>query len=185
MYVKVKNSSYFLTLMNEDIFAKVAFYKKDDFEITNDKLLVLKRNIKKAKSKYDVLVVLLSIVLKSNNEELIKNVSLKLEKANNNLNTCTRDLEIFESKLAYLLLKGILKIDKVKYFGFGEEYIKNLLTRYSNQLEDQYNEYYYNEKTGLTSQLNKGKPSMVLPYTPFSVKKELEKREVKQNSKRI
>lgn len=176
MYIKAKRNSYFLNLMNEDFCAKVAFYKDKDLDLTNDKLNELKTNVKIAERKYNVISAILSLVLKSNNEELIKKIALKLEKANKNLALCNNDLEIFESKLAFLLLKDILKIDKVKYFGFSEEYIENLITRYNNQLENQYDEYYYNEKTGLTSQMNKGKLSIILPYTPFAVEKEIERK---------
>lgn len=98
---------------------------------------------------------------------------------------CTNDLEIFESKLAFLLLKEILKIDKVKYFGFSEEYIKNLLTRYKKETENQYDEYYYNEKTGVLSKIIENGFYRPFTYIPSSVANEIEKRKTNLNIKRI
>lgn len=185
MYIKIKNSSYFLNLMNNDIYAKVVFYKNENLDITNDKLIELKKEVKRAEKRYSVLYAILSLVVKFENESLTKCVALKLEKASKNVNLCFRNLEIFESKLAYILLKDILKVDKAKYLGFTEIYIKDLLSRFKKELENQYDEYYYNEKTGVVSQISEKGYLRPLPYIPTRVQNEIEKRERKQYVKMV
>ena len=68
--------------------------------------------------------------------------------------SCLNKMDTFESNLAYLLISGIINLEKSKQLGFNSDYIRNLLEQYKKQVENPYVEYYYNEKTGTYRRLS-------------------------------
>ncbi len=183
MNIKLKNSSYFINLIENDWYAMICFDKADSFDLINKKLIELKSNLDKAEKKYNISDAFLSAVMYFKNDELTKKAALRVEKNFQIVNKNSDALRKFESELAYLLIKGVLTKEITHKLGFDEQYIKGLLTRYKNEAENPYTEYYYNEKNGVLSKKNENGFYWPLPYIPVSVANEINKREHKQSRK--
>lgn len=93
------------------------------------------------------------------------------------LQTSNNKIEIFESNLAALMLLEIIDIERAKGLGHNEEYLKCLLEIYKTKTDRRYGSYYYDEKSGRTSQITESGLYKILPYTPQSVICKLNKRE--------
>lgn len=170
MHIKVKKQSYFLDLMNDPTLAAVSFHNKDMGKFNNQRLIELQNNYKKAKTRYNQNSFLLSIALFLGLENKTYNLALKLEQEHKKMMSRLRDIDIFESELAYLLISGIISFEKCKQLGFNSDYVRNLLEQYKKQIENPYVEYDCYEKTGTTSVQTENGKLLILPYTPYTIK---------------
>lgn len=177
MVIKTEHKDYFMNLIrNLDPKCIESFFKSEVVdEISNQKLKEIQNDLKCAEYKYNLMQKVLPIVISLNNENFTKKTALKTEQIRKQLNKCENRLDIFESNLAYLLITETLNLQTAKILGFDTEYIKNLLTKYNNKLKTCNEEYYYNEKSGLTSKVKENGSMMILPYTPHAVSDALKK----------
>lgn len=179
MHIKVKNQSHFLNLMEDPFLATVYFHNKDIDEFNNQRLIELQNDYKKAKAKYNQKSSLLSITSFLGLDTKTYNLSKTVEQEHKKMMSCLNKIDTFESNLAYLLISGIINLEKSKQLGFNSDYIRNLLEQYKKQVENPYVEYYYNEKTGTTSVETENGKSLILPYTPHEVSNKIKEKRAK------
>lgn len=183
MYVKEKVNTFFLNLIEDKDLAMACFYDKDISEYNIDKLNELQDNIRKAKKTYSKMTLLLPLMCVFK-EENVANIASKVERENHYLAHCIHELNIFESKLAFLIVSGNIDIERAKKLGFSGEYINELLSRFKMQALHPYNEYYHDERSGRTSILTEDGHMRILSYTPSAVRKNLRKRKKQDALKR-
>ena len=102
-----------------------------------------------------------------------------MEQEHKKMISCLNKIDIFESNLAYLLISGIINLEKSKQLGFNSDYIRNLLEQYKKQVHNPYIEYYYNENAGTTSVQTENGKSLILPYTPHEVSNKIKEKRAK------
>lgn len=185
MYVKEKRKTHFLNLWEDNAFALCYLNDKNVSEFTNKKLVELQKNIRIYKGKCDRLESLLSVVLFFDLENLSETITRRREKENKNLMRYSHDLKVFESNLAYLLISGIITLEKANKLGFDNKYLKNLISKYRNEIKNSYNEYYYDELTKSSYEIRPNGKMLALPYTPDIIIKELKKNKLELTGKRI
>ena len=139
--------------------------KIDDLSIENYTLL--EKKLKRLERKEKYLLMKLSIV-KRINEDLVKNVALEIEKVNSKENSIKNDISIFESKLVILVITK--RITDISILGFTDKFINSIVDKKMNEYNNRFSEYFYNEKTGCTLEVNNGY-YLVLPYEPSVVTK--------------
>lgn len=176
MHIKVKNQSLFLNLMEDSILATAYFHNKDIDEFNNQRLLELQNDYKKAKEKYNQESSLLSITSFLGLDTKTYNLSKKVEQEHKKMMSCLNKIDTFESNLAYLLISGIINLEKSKQLGFNSDYVRKLLEKHKKLAENPYVEYYYDEKTGTTAMQTESGKLLILPYTPHSVAKQIEEK---------
>ena len=176
-YIKDKINTHFTNLIEDEDFATFYFSLQSNDNYSIEKLLELKKKVNSATKKYYFGSQLLSVATFTGAENLIKNTVLRLEKERKILSNAKNELEIFESNLAYLILSG--KIISPDELGFSSEYVKELLSRKKIELENSIVEYYYDESTGITFQVNNDE-FIALPYTPNVVANTVRKNKAKK-----
>lgn len=176
MHIKVKKQSYFLDLMNNPTLAAGSFHNKDMGEFNNQRLIELQNNYKKAKTRYNQNSFLLSIALFLGLKNKTYNLALKLEQEHKEMMSRLRNIDIFESELAYLLISGIISFEECKQLGFNSDHVRNLLEQYKKQIENSCVEYDYYEKTGKTSVQTENGKLLILPYAPSGVSKKIKEK---------
>ena len=173
MHIKVKKQSHFLNLMQEPILATAYFRNEDINKFNNQRLIELQNEYKKAKAKYNQKLSLLSITSFLGLDTKTYNLSKKVEQEHKKMMSCLNKIDTFESNLAYLLISGIINLEKSKQLGFNSDYVRNLLEQHKKLAENPYVEYYYDEKRGTTSMQTESDNLLILPYTPFEVGKKI------------
>ncbi len=176
MHIKVKKQSHFLNLMEDPVLATAYFYNKDIDEFNNQQLIELQNDYKKAKAKYNQKSSLLSITSFLGIDTKTYNLSKKVEHEHKKMMSCFNKIDTFESNLAYLLISGIINLEKSKQLGFNSDYVRNLLEQHKKLAENPYVEYYHDEKTGTTAMQTESGKLLILPFTPFSVKKKIKEK---------
>lgn len=173
MNIKVKKNTHFLNLLEDRKLAEQYFSGKNMAEFNFLQLIKLQENCKIAKTKYSQKLCLSSIssILGLENYDL----ALKTEHEHKKMMSSIRDLDVFESNLAYLLISGIISHEQYKQLGFDSDYIKNLLEKYKKIADNPYIEYDYDEQRGTTSEINEYGKALILPYTPIKVRCEIQK----------
>ena len=151
-----------MMIENSSLYSSV---KIDDLSIDNYNLLKNMLNRLERKEKY--LLMKLSVV-KRISDDLVKNVALEIEKVNSKENSIKNDISIFESKLAILVITK--RITDISILGYTKEFINSIVDKKMNEYNNRFSEYFYNEKTGCTSEVNDGY-YLILPYEPSEVKK--------------
>lgn len=179
MYIKEKKQNHFLNLMNDPTLAVVYFHNKDMDEFNNQRLMELQNSYKNAKTKYNQKLSLLSIASFLGLENKTYNLSLKVEQEHKKMINSLREIDIFESNLAYLLICGIISFENCKQLGFDGDYVRNMLEQYKKQAENPYVEYYCDEKTGTTSVQTENGEILILPYTPHEVSNKIKEKRAK------
>lgn len=175
MVVREKINSHFLNLLGDKEFAMAYFYGKDISEYNKNRLTELQSNLEISKKFYNRMASLLSITQFFRIENLI-DITSKIEKQHQQVMSSIRELDIFESNLAFLMISGILDIERAKKLGFDEEFIDELISEYKMQTLNPYNEYYYNEQTGRTSEMTENGKMIVLSRTPWVVSDTIKKK---------
>ena len=112
-------------------------------------------------------------------KSLIEKATKNLSKAQQIYSKSMNELDIFKSNLAYLIISGILNLETAQIMGYSKKFIEEFLVSYQSQVEDLYNEYYFNENNGRTSIVNEKGSSIILPYTPDAVLEKLNEKESK------
>ena len=130
MYIKEKKQNHFLNLMNDPTLAVVYFHNKDMDEFNNQRLMELQNSYKNAKTKYNQKLSLLSIASFLGLENKTYNLSLKVEQEHKKMINSLREIDIFESNLAYLLICGIISFENCKQLGFNGGYVRTMLEQY-------------------------------------------------------
>lgn len=151
-----------MMIENSSLYSSV---KIDDLSIDNYNLLKNMLNRLERKEKY--LLMKLSVV-KRISDDLVKKVALGIEKVNSKENSIKNDISIFESKLAILVITK--RITDINVLGYTKEFINSIVDKKMNEYNNRFSEYFYNEKTGCTSEVNDGY-YLILPYEPSEVKK--------------
>ena len=116
--------------MNDPTLAVVYFHNKDMDEFNNQRLMELQNSYKNAKTKYNQKLSLLSIASFLGLENKTYNLSLKVEQEHKKMINSLREIDIFESNLAYLLICGIISFENCKQLGFNGGYVRNMLEQY-------------------------------------------------------
>ena len=116
--------------MNDPTLAVVYFHNKDMDEFNNQRLMELQKSYKNAKTKYNQKLSLLSIASFLGLENNTYNLSLKVEQEHKKMINSLREIDIFESNLAYLLICGIISFENCKQLGFNGGYVRNMLEQY-------------------------------------------------------
>ena len=176
MHIKVKKQSHFLNLMEDPVLATAYFHNKDIDEFNNQRLIELQKDYKKAKAKYNQKSSLLSITSLLGLDTKTYNLSKKAEQEHKKMVSCLNKIDTFESNLAYLLISGIINLEKSKQLGFNSDYVRNLLEQHKKLAENPYVEYYHDEKTGTTAMQTESGKLLILPYTPSSVGKKIKEK---------
>ena len=99
-----------------------------------------------------------------------------MEQEHKKMMSCLNKIDIFESNLAYLLISGIINLEKSKQLGFNSDYVRKLLEKHKKLAENPYVEYYHDEKTGTTAMQTESGKLLILPYTPHSVGKQIKQK---------
>lgn len=175
MVVREKINSHFLNLLGDKEFAMAYFYGKDISEYNKNRLTELQSNLEISKKIYNRMASLLSITRFFRIENLV-DIASKIEKQHQQVMSSFRELDIFESNLAFLMISGILDIERAKKLGFDGEFIDELLSDYEMQAFNPYNEYYYNEQTGTTSEMLENGKMIILSHTPWAIRDAIKKK---------
>lgn len=182
MMITNKINTHFTNLIEDKDFATAYFSLKSDNDYSVERLRELERNVNSAIKKYHFGSQLLSVATFTGAESLIKESALRLEKGCKALSSAENELEIFESNLAYLILSGIIASpDKL---GFSSEYVKELLEKKKNELENSTVKYYYDESTGRTSEVINGK-YYILSNTPDIVISKVREKQAKKLTDKV
>lgn len=179
MHIKVKKQSHFLNFMEDSVLATAYFHNKDIDEFNNQRLMELQKDYKKAKAKYNQKSSLLSITSLLGFDTKTYNLSKKAEQEHKKMMSCLNKIDTFESNLAYLLISGIINLEKSKQLGFNSDYVRNLLEQHKKLAENPYVEYYYVEKTGTTAMQTESGKLLILPYTPHEVSNKIKEKRAK------
>ncbi len=84
---------------------------------------------------------------------------------------CLNKIDIFEVNLVYLIIFGIISLEKCKQLVFDSDYIRNLLEQHKKIAGNPYLEYYYNEKKETTSIQTESDKLLILTCTPSLIVK--------------
>lgn len=170
MYIKEKRQTHFLNLIEDLEFAKNYFQRIDTNNYNNNKLMGLQDNLQLAKRKYNKV----NLALKMAYLFRINSMVIRLEKEHRNIERCSRNLENFESELAYLIISKTLSIeDCLNNRGFALDYLKKLLEKYKKQILNPFVEYDYDEKRDCVSEILDDGMRIILPYKPSIVRRKI------------
>ena len=180
MYIRIKKHNHFLNLLANSELAQGYFLNKNVEEFNNSRLNELQANLRKAKRKYSRMSSVLSIAHFFKAEKRINIVS-KLEMKHQELEDSVHELEIFESNLAYLIISELINIDDCcKKNNLDPGYLRDLLEKSKKQVARSFLEYDYDENTGQVSEITEDGKCIILPYIPYAVKNEIDKKRRKQ-----
>lgn len=175
MYVQEKINTFFSVIVEGKKIANAYFDKKNIGEINTKRLKELQDKLKNSEKKYKKMYNIFSIAhfFKVDNlSQLLK----KVEKNRIQMEHDSHELNIFESKLSFLIISGIINMEKAQELGFSNEYLISLLSSFKHEVGHITNKYYYNEKDGITSIIMDDRKRIILSYTPRIVLSELIKR---------
>lgn len=180
MYIRIKKNNHFLNLLTNSESAQRYFLNKNVEEFNNSRLNDLQVNLRKAKRKYSRMSSVLSIAHFFKVEKKI-NIASKLEMKHQELENSVHELEIFESNLAYLIISESINIDDCcKKNNLNPGYLIALLEKSKKQVARPFLEYTYDENTGQVSEITEDGKCIILPYIPYAVKNEIDKKRRKQ-----
>ena len=178
MYVKERIKNHFLNLLGDKELAALYFYNRDIVdEFNKNNFTELEKNVKKSERKYDVYFNIYYLVNYLGFDSLVEKTTKNLAKAEKMYSKSRNELDIFKSNLAYLIISGILKLEKTQVMGYSKEFIEEFLVYYKNLAKNPYNEYYYNENSGRTSMIDEKGRRVILPYIPHSVMEKINGKE--------
>lgn len=178
MYIKEKIKNHFSNLLENPKFALAYFYNRDIVEeFNNSKLVELQNNLRKTERRYNNYFNLYSLVKFLGIESLVEKVTKNLAMSQKMYSKNSNDIDIFKSNLAYLIISGILKLENAQLMGYSKDFIEEFLVPYKSQADNPYNEYHYNEKSGITSMITEKGSSLILSYTPHVVLEKLKEKE--------
>lgn len=176
MYIRIKKNNHFLNLLVNRESAQRYFLNKNVEEFNNSRLNELQVNLRKAKRKYSRMSSVLSIAHFFKAEKII-NIASKLEMKHQELEDSIHELEIFESNLAYLIISESINIDDCcKKNNLNPGYLIALLEKSKKQVARPFLEYAYDENTGQVSEITEDGKCIILPYIPYAVKNEIDKK---------
>ena len=181
MYIKIKKHNHFLNLLEDSELAQGYFLGKDVGEFNNSRLNELQDDLRNAKRRYSRMSSVLSITHFFRAENRV-NIASKLDIRHQELEDSVHELEIFESNLAYLIISESINIDDCcKKNNLDPVYLRNLLEKYKKQVARPFLEYDYDENTDQVSEITEDGKCIILPYIPYAVKNEIDKKRRKQN----